>query len=380
MALNVDLDALHAAVRRMGAEAREFKVKVYEVPLDPIDVSLKQGIELPDLNEVETSNGLLSFKGRQILLYIQDQGNNIAEVLENGQKGRKFHVADCKTLKTMRTRGRFERYVVTNNLDGEFYVTGTDWNTRTEMEGHSRLWVCQNCLKELNYKGAQQSGTYNLAKAFGIEEFFATYSSFFSYLPSRKAGDQGDEGYTADWAHVAARYKADRNFECELCGVHLSNHKKLLHVHHRNGVKGDNTPGNLQALCVACHREQPYHGHLFVPHKDTRLINRLRREQGLLGGGADWDQVFEYCDPGLEGLLKACHTAGARPPEVGFDVQDHSQAVVANLELAWPRAKLGVAIDDEDRENARQQGWTVYTMIAALEGIEQFVERVGRQP
>jgi len=108
------------------------------------------------------------------------------------------------------------------------------------MEGEARLWVCQNCVWALNYQGAKQGSAKNVAKAFSIEEFFATYSSFFGHMPSRKAGNQGDERYTADWKQLADRYKADRGFRCEACGVDLNKHKKLLHVHHRNGVKGDN--------------------------------------------------------------------------------------------------------------------------------------------
>jgi hypothetical protein len=115
-----------------------------------------------------------------------------------------------------------------------------------------------------------------------------------------------------------------------------------------------------------------------VRHKDTRLINRLRREQGLLGGRASWDKVFGYCDPGLKGLVTACRDAGAPPPEVGFAVQDRSQTVVANLELAWPRAKRGVAISEEDREAAKAEGWEVWTMFAALNKLDKFAEEIRR--
>jgi hypothetical protein len=380
MALNVDLSALHAAVRRMGAEAREFQVETYEVPLDSIDVELEKGIELPDLDEVETSNGLLSYKGRQILLYIQDHGWRAPGALRDGSKGNRFHVSDCTKLKQMRAQGRYERYRVTNRLDGKFFISGEDQVTRDEVEGDTELTVCQFCVGGLNYKnaGADAKTRRHVAQTFDIEEFFSTYSSFFSYLPSRKAGKEEKEGYAAGWSQIAGHYKADQDFRCESCSVDLSDQKNLLHVHHLNGVKGDNKASNLQALCVACHREQPHHGHLFVPHKDTRLINRLRREQGLLGGRADWDKVFEYCDPGLEGLLQACRSAGSRPPEVGFDVQDRSQAVVANLELAWPRAKRGVAISDEDREAAGAQGWKVWTMFEALDKVDKLVEETRR--
>ena len=233
MGLNVDLSALHAAVRRMGAELRDFDIGHRNIPLDSIDIQLERGIELPNLNDLEITNGLLHFQGRQILLYIQDQGRKIADVLVDGSLGRKFHVADCRTLNDMRRKGRFERYVVTNKLDGRFYVTGQEWSSTRAIEGEAELWVCQNCLKALNYKGAQHAKTGDVARSFSIEEFFSTYSSFFPHLPSREAGQWGDETYADNWTQISAQHKLARDYKCESCGVDLSYHKHLLHVHHR---------------------------------------------------------------------------------------------------------------------------------------------------
>jgi len=173
----------------MGATPVAFSVHVATRPLDKIDAELAKGIELPDLEDVELSGGLLSYKGRQILLYIRSHDGKVQAALADGKKGNKFHVADCKTLQTMRSRGRFERYVVTNKLDGSFHIEGKDWKTGAQEEGEARLWVCQNCLKQLNYKGANYGGAYEQAKDFDIEEFFANYSSYFRYLPTRNAED-----------------------------------------------------------------------------------------------------------------------------------------------------------------------------------------------
>jgi hypothetical protein len=38
--------------------------------------------------------------------------------------------------------------------------------------------------------------------------------------------------------------------------------KDLLHVHHINGVKSDNSEMNLRVLCQYCHGEQPNHEHM----------------------------------------------------------------------------------------------------------------------
>lgn len=376
MKLTVDFSDLRNAVQRMRAETVDFSVHVELRPLDPIDTELEQGIELPSLDDVERSKGLLSYKGRQILLYIRDHKENVQETLANGQKGNKFHVADCLTLQQMRTAGRFERYVVTNNLDGWFEIEGINGQTCQQEKGAARLWVCQNCLKQLNYKGAQHADRRALARDFDIGEFFATYSSFFPHPPRRRADDGGGEGYSDDWPQVAGHYKADKGFCCEQCGVDLTAHKNLLHGHHCNGVKSDNSLSNLLALCASCHREQPAHGHMFVSHEDTRTINRLRREQGLLEKGG-WDDAYRFCDPALHGVLDACRRSGCPMPEIGFDVQDKNhQAVIASLEIAWPVQRVGIAISEEDGKAAALAGWKVKDVVDILDNPTRLCERL----
>jgi hypothetical protein len=95
MILNVDFGALDDALRRMGAKPVEPLPPEPVQPIDPIDIELEKGVVLPTLKDVETHNGLLSYKGRQILLYIQDHGGKAQDALDDGQKGNKFHFADC---------------------------------------------------------------------------------------------------------------------------------------------------------------------------------------------------------------------------------------------------------------------------------------------
>lgn len=280
MYLNVDFEGLHAAVRRMGADSvdPDFVVRRKIAKIDPIDIQLEEGIQV-NLSEVGvTNNGLFIYRERQVLLYIQDHGTGVQDALDDGDSGRKFHVAYCRTLEEMSSRGRYERYVATNNLSGEFYITGYDFDSRERIDGKTRLKVCKNCLGKLNYRYAGRTRDQIVA-AFDLEAFFDKYKSFFPHMPSRRAG-KFDGQYTPDWGEVARRYRERKNFTCESCRLDLRNAPHLLHVHHVNGVKTNNSPANLKALCIQCHSQQPDHSHIIISDENARQIAELRRERG----------------------------------------------------------------------------------------------------
>ena len=282
MRLNVDFSLLEEAVRRMGGTAvpvdLEIDVRRGIDPIDPIDIILKNGFEI-ELSRIESHpSGMLSYQGRQVVLYIQDQWKNIRDVLADGIKGKKVHVADCDTLEEMRRRGRYERYVATNNVSGDFYVTGQD-EYGGRVEGAAKLRVCKNCLRRLDYKN--YTGNRNqVFREFEWGEFFDSCRPHFARMPTRRAGVP-DGAYTPDWKRASRRYREALKFRCENCGVDLTKHPQLLHVHHINGVKTDDDRSNLKALCAVCHSKQPGHEHMRVSNKDANLIADLRRRQNL---------------------------------------------------------------------------------------------------
>lgn len=65
--------------------------------------------------------------------------------------------------------------------------------------------------------------------------------------------------YTQDWMAISRRTRESVDWFCEECNRDCSNEKSKLHVHHRDGDKQNNSPDNLQVLCLKCHEDT--HGH-----------------------------------------------------------------------------------------------------------------------
>jgi len=373
MKLTVDFSSLQQAVTAMGADLIEFEVSNKVTPIEPIDKQLGEGFEV-NFEDIEFDTGLASYQGRQVLLYIKDHSynNKIHGVLEDGAKGNRFHIADCEMLERMRQKGRFERYVVTNRLDGLFAVSGTDNRSKELIEGETRLDVCQYCLEAINYQkfSSLKKGLprRTFVQSFQLADFFDTYSSFFKFMPTGVANNQATS-YTKDWDNVSRKIREKFNYQCQQCGLDLSQHKRLLHVHHINGVKSDNSSNNLTPVCCDCHRKQPDHQHMFIKHEETKQISQLRSAQGL-NVKESWQDVYKLADPGMHGVIDLLEKYHVSLPEVGEEIENNKQEVVAELELAWPLKKIGIAIDKPEAIAATKQGWKVYSMRHALSQID----------
>lgn len=278
MKLQVNFDALIASVNSMGAKDRDFILDVALPDLEEIDTQLREGIAV-SIDDIEIlDNGLLSYKGRQVLLYIQDHNWNVVNALNNGASGNKFHVASCRTLDNMNSRGRYNRYVAKNDIDGIFFIDGKNNDTQEYASGETDLKVCKNCLKHLNYKGYEDSSNFikkELFDRFSLETFFDEYQQFFKYKPKYGAGKVKSK-YTDNWSEVSIRYRDSVSWVCENCNIDLTQYAELLHTHHINGVKQDNSSSNLKALCCECHAKEPNHGHMGISEKQKSLLRKIK--------------------------------------------------------------------------------------------------------
>ena len=274
MKITYDFDVLDAAVLKMGAVERAFIIS----PIDLRDPEgLTEGKEVPLDDIVVPNEGILTYKGQQVLLYIQDHGGKIEETLIDGAAGKKFHISFCRALERMKSINKFEKYVITNDTSGVFHISGFRYPSNSPLEGDAQLKVCKYCLMNLNYNN-YNTDKINAFNKFSLEEFFEKYHTRFKHKPKRRAGGENDSLYTKDWNQISKKYRESKNWQCEQCRVDLSSKKNLLHTHHIDGVKIHNNISNLSALCVICHSEQPDHQHMkkSIKSSDLRLISSLR--------------------------------------------------------------------------------------------------------
>lgn len=321
--------------------------------IEAIEAQLIKGIEIR-LEDLQSTAGLLTYEGRQILLYIPDQGNNITTVLAGERdKGKRFHIADCETLDTMRRKQRFERYIATTDVSGLFSVHGEDLYVGIK-EGKAPLHVCINCLKFLNYKQARVSGYNRVRDTFRLDEFFDTYASCFTQLPSRSTMDASSSSYSSDWTKVSEQVRIDCGWTCEECRVNLSSHRHLLHVHHIDGVKNHNSRTNLTALCAGCHRMQPLHHRMYVSLAHMKTINTLRVQQGVFT--RNWKLAMSYADPALHGVMGILQRKGWDAPQLEYKLPGINTA----LEVAWPERDYAIALSSID--GSAPPSWTIHTL------------------
>ncbi|MEY8240634.1 MAG: hypothetical protein RPT25_09840 [Cycloclasticus sp.] len=368
MKLNVDLSGLWSAVDKMGASRESILLEdIWSDDEIEFDRELSSGGVEISLKDLDSTQGLLSARGRHVVLFIPDHSFRVEQVMQTAGEGNRFHVADCSTLDTMRRRNRFERYRVTNSITGKFFVFGTSKISREKVEGEAHLSVCKNCLNMLNYKGADTRDVLHrnmLVAKFNLPEFFSTYSSVFSRLPRHNIND-GEFGYPDDWDDISKSIREDVQYECQSCGVDLKRNKRLLHVHHLNGDTSDSTLGNLVALCADCHRKEPYHGHMMVSRKDMMTLTRLRTSQ-VSHKIDDWPSVSKLADPALSGVLDYCRRKNWTAPIVGYEMASPKGETIGELELAWPLTRVGVSLG----EPLNIDGWAIYNLKEALEKFQ----------
>lgn len=247
--------------------------------IDIDEILVTTGHDIAPEELAVAKDGTLEYEGRKVVVYIRDQ------LIQ--YKPYKFHVADCKTLTQMRLNNRYDRYVVSNRTDGTFTINSTEQGRIVEKGVDEKLSICWNCLIRLNYKGFvncnQQTKNWIL-KSFTLGEFFEKNTSQIRIEPTHTNVTAPANEYTVNWDNISRRYKERVKWICEECHVSLHDKREYLHVHHKDGNKNNNISENLQALCIACHANLPYHHHIIRKSEYVAYMNWWHEERGSTHG------------------------------------------------------------------------------------------------
>lgn len=277
MKLNVSFARLIRARESIGAAPANVQIRPPSTTdrKNPFEIALlEEGhvvLSGADLDDVRYPAGLAAIGNQQITLHIKQPHCGLDVLLADPVTKPKYHLCDCRTLEDMRRKKRFDRYVATRGGQEGFTVQPKDMRTRQfGKEIKAKLQPCQNCLTQLDIP----------FEGFDLQEFFAINASIFRCLPLYSSTNYPGDGYSKDWPRISRQYRERAGWRCTKCQVDLSRRREdkgLLHVHHVNGVTGDNRPGNLVVLCALCHSQEPSHGHMKIKDTERRRIEDLRR-------------------------------------------------------------------------------------------------------
>lgn len=260
-------------------------------------------IENPDdLRELFHESGLLVSAGRPVLVYIRDHIVMTPDPL-TPEECRKVHFTVCRTLQRMADKGHFERYRRTMS-ESNIYVIDVSSSRGRVSEVRMRLDPCKNCLDNVRYAGyshgMRRHEKQRIVKAFDARVIMEAMRRHLRRFSKRDAAEPfgrlarvlrelmdravsldpagSPSGYRRSFQKTAQSYKDKMRWICEDCGVSLyaDELRYLLHVHHRNGVKYDDTESNLQALCVLCHQKRHQHP-IGFDKGDERKVRRARK-------------------------------------------------------------------------------------------------------
>jgi len=268
-----ELDELR---EQIGAPLVEWDLKARIVVPDPVlEISIDPRIDresaYTQLEHIfDNPKKLVSINGKPAVIYIP-------RVSEERLPFRKFHFMECPHIQMIRSEGGYERYIATNRQSGDFDldIVFPDKVRKVTLP----LGVCKSCLKAFDYRGYRRASyekRNEIYESFDIKTFFAECTPYFDSLPTRRDSTYREDAYPVNWRDISFAYRDGVRWECERCGVVLSERHDLLEVHHKNGLKSDCRPENLLALCRECHTA--LHPNRPVDEQDIQDVDRLRKE------------------------------------------------------------------------------------------------------
>ena len=125
----------------------------------------------------------------------------------------------------------------------------------------------------------ERFGYSQIYESFRIYEFFRKYSSEFKKKPQYTDKDAPRNEYSKNFEQISYSFRDINDWKCSCCHVNLRKDKDLLDTHHINGIKSDDSWGNLQSLCIRCHSEQPFHERLKNDERFARFMMKYGQKK-----------------------------------------------------------------------------------------------------
>ena len=224
-------------LRQLGIQVDD--VSGYK-PIEGIDVGIR------DIGES------ITFESPSGIIYtdengIRHQGFMYKRIYDLAQypQGPKMHICRCQVIEDFINKGNLQksyRFAETSE------VLVYDWATRGEVSMKiSKCGYCQNML----------SSDSDLRRISTSADFAALIEESNRAQAENLAKDSDVDvfGYTRNWHEISEKFRSERNYKCEKCGIQITNSfdRQYIHVHHKNGIKTYNSERNLQCLCIDCH-------------------------------------------------------------------------------------------------------------------------------
>jgi hypothetical protein len=158
----------------------------------------------------------------------------------------KFHITNCQTVLEQRISGRFSGRYFWHNSN----TVNIEDRTSGQVHENVNLTLCNYCRNQ------------------ALVGEYSDTQGFFSLLDDKDQEDINQEyevdifGYTLDWQKISYKFRKEKEFTCENCGIQIEEiiDRRFIHVHHKSGNKLNNRRTNLECLCVLCHaHKDPHH-------------------------------------------------------------------------------------------------------------------------